>query len=169
VNEGNISCDPSTSVSEAKRQLDGTVISSAVCAPVSIVSVFDITGSLRQKHHALKTSLCEPNTRKYAILTVSRAETLAKGCTIHAAMHQVFFFLRTGRGIDVPYVSVVIPYGPKTGPKGGKRYLDERLQDRIPETRYAHETAEEIEHENDESKGERDGAKLRLSSAADLA
>jgi hypothetical protein len=75
-NEGNISCDPSASVSEAtlkdKRVLGGTVISSAVCAPVSIVSVFDTTGSLRQKHHALKTSRCEPNTRKYAILTVSR-------------------------------------------------------------------------------------------------
>ena len=74
---GSASCVSSISVNEGmlpeEVQLGDTVISSAVVrAPVSMVPVFDATGYLRQKHHALKTSCCVPNTRKYATPTGCR-------------------------------------------------------------------------------------------------
>jgi hypothetical protein len=73
-NTGSASCDPLRSVSEVllpeMRQLGGIMISSAVCAPVSALPVFDARGYLRQKHHVLKMSRCVPNTRKYATPTV---------------------------------------------------------------------------------------------------
>lgn len=73
-NTASASCDPPESVSEAtlpeKRKVGGTVTWSAVCGPVSAVPVFDAGGYLRQKHHALKTSRCVPNTTKYATPTV---------------------------------------------------------------------------------------------------
>jgi hypothetical protein len=31
--------------------------------------------------------------------------------------------LRTGGGIDIPYISVAILYGPKAGPKGGRHIV----------------------------------------------
>ena len=48
-------------------------------------------------------------------------------------------------------------------------YREMRVRDRDAERRYAHESAEEIKHEDDEPGGEWDNANLRSSGAADLA
>ena len=77
---GNDSCVLPGSVNVARTlsddgPVDDAMLSSAVSASFSMVPGIEPTVSLRQKHHALKTSYCVPNTRKYATLTVLYAES----------------------------------------------------------------------------------------------
>jgi len=107
---GNDSCVSPSSVNVARTlsddgSADDTMLSSVAPASFSMVPGFELTVSLRQKHHALKTSYCVPNTRKYATLTGLHAKSKVSertegGHTFHAALPVVgncYYYFGTHR------------------------------------------------------------------------